>query len=506
MRARLAPGVMLGISPILLCAVLAAGLPVPVSTASERLSLASDEQNQQAQNSSQRRASQADDPSFRVYLPLIMKHFVPGIHGQVTHQGTAAAGVAVHLWLCHSSSCSEAFTTTTNGDGIYAFVGVPSLGVDQRYYVRFGPNTAPAGDSRYLSNWYGPDILSYTTGDSIAGGDFDIADVAPLNIAFLGPCIGAKVFLPALFSWQPRQLAAETYRLLLSNPVTGEIVWDSADLGNVGSYGFDSLPPGLALDQTYNWRVNVYSASKGFGSSFAQSQITFSPAVQSGIYGRVTYKCAGAGGIVLLLWFHDGAAWSNVAITTTSADGTYIFPFPPSLMVGQTYRVGFGPNQDPTGNSSYVYRWYGPDITSYTVGTAVPGGSNDIANIQLLSPAVEATVLLPAQFEWQRRQVGSESYQWVLFNPLSPSTVWKTAILGDVGTYQLVELPAGFTPGARYGWYVNAHSSADGYVISYYHRGIRFSMETALPVGNPPGPQGLEVPGDLMGEVPSREK
>jgi hypothetical protein len=168
--------------------------------------------------------------------------------------------------------------------------------------------------------------------------------------------------------------------------------------------------------------------------------------------------------------------------------------------------VGFGPNQESTGgNRNYVFRWYGPDITSYTAGTAVPGGSNDIANVQLLSPPAKATVPLPALFEWQPRSLGPESYQWVLFNPSPPYTTWRTAILGEVGSYWLTSLPSGFTRGVRYGWYVNAYSSADGYVTSYYAREIVFSGGAASQVGGSPPAGGSDVYEDLTGSVPSWE-
>jgi hypothetical protein len=501
MPVRLAPRIVSVACLILLCAVLVPALSASGSAASEKPSLAGDRQDQQAKNSSQRRALQADYPNFWVYLPLVTLRFVPGIHGQVTYKGAAAAVVALHLWLCDSSSCSEGFTTTTNAEGVYTFTNVPSLGVDQRYYVRFGPNTTPAGDSRYLSNWSGPDILSYTVGDSVAGGDFDIADVAPLL-----PCTGAKVFLPARFSWQPRQIAAETYRLLLSNPITGEILWESADLGDVGVYAFDSLPPGLMTGQTYDWQVNVRSAAGGFGSSFARPEITFLPAVQSGIYGRVTYNCAPASGITLNLRLCSGTTCAGASTAITRADGTYVFPSPPSLLSGQKYYVRFGANQDPSGDPSYVSHWYGPDITSYTAETAVPGGSFDIANVQLISPPAETLVPLPAKFEWQRRGLGSEGYQWVLFNPSSAIMIWKTPILADASSYLLLTLPAGFMPGYRYGWYVNVHTSADGYGSSYYYRGVGFSTGVALPVGSPPVPQGSQVHEDPIGMVPSPEK
>jgi hypothetical protein len=214
-----------------------------------------------------------------------------------------------------------------------------------------------------------------------------------------------------------------------------------------------------------------------------------------------------AADIALKLYFHDGATWSTVAATTTGVDGFYVFPPPPSLAPGQRYRVGFGPNQDPTGNPSYVYRWYGPDITSYVAGDAVPAGSNDIADVKLLwPPANYMATQLPEQFDWQQRNLGPESYQWVLFNPSSPSTVWRTDLLGDVGSYLLPGLPTGFNPGFRYGWYVNAHSAANGYVTSYYVRQITFVAAPASPVGSSSQPRGLEAPEDLLGSVPSTER
>jgi hypothetical protein len=503
MRVRLASQTALGACLIVLCTVLVAGLLVSVSAASGKLPRVGDQPGEREQQNIRVYGPATVEPSYWVYLPLVTRRFVPGIHGQVTYRGEAAAGIALHLRLCdEGSSCSEPFTATTGADGAYAFVGAPSLGAGQKYNVRFGPNTAPAGDPRYLSNWYGPDILSYTAGDSVDGGDFDIA-----NVDLSLPCSGAKVLLPIGFSWQPRQLVTDTYRLLLSSPVTWDVVWESADLGTLGGFGFDSLPPGLVQDQAYDWQVNVYSASNGFGSSFARPQITFLPAVQSGIYGRVTYNCATAGGIELKLYFHNGAAWSTISTTTTNVDGNYVFPPPPGLAGGQMYRVGFGPNQDSTGgNPSYVYRWYGPDITSYTAGTAAPGGSNDIANVQLLSPPAGATVPLPALFEWQRRSLGPESYQWVLYNPSPPYTIWRTANLGDVSSYPLEALPSGFGFGSAYRWYVNVYSSADGYVTSYYVRAIAFSAGAASQVSGSLAPGGAEVYEDLTGSVPSWEQ
>ena len=70
------------------------------------------------------------------------------------------------------------------------------------YYVRYGPNDT---DDRYLWNWYGPDITSYTAASGVAGGDFDIADVE-----LLSPDPGATVTLPETFTWRRRELLRRT--------------------------------------------------------------------------------------------------------------------------------------------------------------------------------------------------------------------------------------------------------------------------------------------------------
>jgi hypothetical protein len=66
-----------------------------------------------------------------------------GIYGQVTYQGVPTGSIELALqrcdytgsyWLC---SASPVAITTTQADGSYEFIGVPSLGVDQKYGVRY---------------------------------------------------------------------------------------------------------------------------------------------------------------------------------------------------------------------------------------------------------------------------------------------------------------------------------------------------------------------------------
>jgi len=127
MRLRLAPRILLIARLILLCAVLVAGLPVTVSTASDRFPRVEAEQGQRHQNSIQASASEADDPSFWVYLPLVMNHYGPGVLGRVTYKGSPAAGIALNLYFNNGTAWSTVAATTTSADGFYIFPPPPSL-------------------------------------------------------------------------------------------------------------------------------------------------------------------------------------------------------------------------------------------------------------------------------------------------------------------------------------------------------------------------------------------
>jgi photosystem II stability/assembly factor-like uncharacterized protein len=200
---------------------------------------------------------------------------------------------------------------------------------------------------------------------------------------------------------------------------------------------------------------------------------TGTPSAPSGIHGTVTYNEAGAAGIELLLRHFDGAAWSTAATTYTDAQGGYRFTGAPSLGLDQTYYVGYGPN---TTDDRYLYTWYGPDITAYTMGQSVSGGDFDIANVDMLSPAPRATVTLPATFTWQPRGIASDTYGWGLFDPSGDDT-WWTDDIGAVSSFQLTGLPPGATYGHEYGWYVYVFNGPDSYGTSYYYRPVTFARQ-----------------------------
>ncbi len=205
-----------------------------------------------------------------LYLPVINKPSPQGIYGTVTYNGAAASGVSLELRFWNGSSYSTRATTTTGADGRYLFMGVPSLSLGQRYYVRYQNST---NDSR-LSYWGTRVLTSYTAGGSVAIGDFDIA-----NIPLASPSPGATVFLPHVFQWTRRSATpTDSYDFNLFDPADGNPFWWTNPLDYVSSYALTVPPSGFGYRTTYGWAVGVYSPDEGYGGSFYYRTVRFSVA------------------------------------------------------------------------------------------------------------------------------------------------------------------------------------------------------------------------------------
>jgi hypothetical protein len=183
------------------------------------------------------------------------------------------------LRLYDGSSGSTVLTAATGADGSYTFANAPTLSAGQEYYVRY--NNGDDGnfsDPRYLALWQSYAIESYTAGTSVAGGEFDIA-----NIPLVSPSPGAWVPLPQTFQWTRRTATTtDSYEFNLFDPSDSDPWWwtDPA-LGYVGSYTLSSLPSGFFPGTSYEWNVWVYGPDGGIGISYYTWMVTFATSTGS---------------------------------------------------------------------------------------------------------------------------------------------------------------------------------------------------------------------------------
>ncbi len=189
------------------------------------------------------------------------------IYGRITVNNQAPPEVLVVLQAYAPSGGNEELVsvTTTDAQGNYHFRNVPSLPAGKLYHVVYGPNLF---DSRFVRMWYGPDITSYQAGQTLPGGDFDIA-----NVVLTNPPADASRALPVTFTWQKRAYAQDTYTFVLTD---GSRIW-FVDLGNVGQYTMQSLPSGAAYHQTYYWYPMIKNGEDSYGIPYEARAITFLP-------------------------------------------------------------------------------------------------------------------------------------------------------------------------------------------------------------------------------------
>lgn len=209
---------------------------------------------------------------YRTYLPLTLRKYPRRIHGHVTQNGVAVAGVPLDLRFYNGSSWSTFASTTTDADGDYSFLDAPSLGPGQKYYVLYRNY---AGTPGRLWVWGTRDLTSYAAGSAVEIGNFDIAD-----IALVSPPAGATVALPYTFQWVRRPAApSDTYEFDIYDPTDGDpYAYTVPPLGYVGSFTMNSLPPGFGPGAQYAWEIWVYSPDGGYGISLETRLVTFSNA------------------------------------------------------------------------------------------------------------------------------------------------------------------------------------------------------------------------------------
>jgi hypothetical protein len=203
-----------------------------------------------------------------VYLPVVSRA-PQGLYGRVTLNGTPSSGVQLQLWRRSGPSNQQVDSLDTKADGSYEFVGEPSLGAGESYYVEFA-NNALSADGR-LAFWYTRSLTAYAAGHSVAIEDFDLLDF-PLG----SPAANATVTPPATFTWTVRAgFTSDNYQVKLFQS-NGPARFRSPLIGYIGFYQLNSLPPGFSTGVTYRWQVLVNSLDGGLGVSFETRDITFS--------------------------------------------------------------------------------------------------------------------------------------------------------------------------------------------------------------------------------------
>jgi hypothetical protein len=230
------------------------------------------------------RAATATEPPFAVFLPLL--HRPPaGLFGRVTVAGAPAVGVSLQLYFYDGATWYVSATTTTDAQGQYVFENPPALSAGQEYTVVYLNST----NTSRLSYWSTRNVTTYSIGDSVQAGDFDVA-----NVELTDPDSGSTVGLPYTFHWTARTATPDdTYEFNLWDYDTEDpYFYTLPPLGYLGSFTLGSLPSGFSADTEYVWGIGIYNAAEGaddrsaFGFSFWVYSVTFSRGM-AGVVERV---------------------------------------------------------------------------------------------------------------------------------------------------------------------------------------------------------------------------
>jgi hypothetical protein len=155
------------------------------------------------------------------------------------------------------------------------------------------------------------------------------------------------------------------------------------------------------------------------------------------------------------------------ARTTTDAAGQYNFPDAPTYSGAFGYQVTYrnGPAGENEFDARYLLFWQEPMIADYDYAQRVEGGNFDIANVELSSPADNATIPSPATFTWQPRGVAGDQYQWFIDAPFDTGTCDQPAP-GTTTSFTFTGLSCSIfpelSPNEPYPWYVMVYGESGG--------------------------------------------
>jgi alpha-tubulin suppressor-like RCC1 family protein/murein DD-endopeptidase MepM/ murein hydrolase activator NlpD len=386
-----------------------------------------------------------------------------GIYGRVNYQGYGQPDIPLNLRLYNGTSWTTVMATTSDWEGNYSFTGIPSLGPNQLYSVRFLNST---DDPNYLYGWWGNYITEYYAGDNVRGGDADIADI-PLGT----PNSMADIAFPAEFQWTPRSMYPEEQYAV---EVYGDQTYWSPLQAASGSFMLDAVPPEFRAGQDLSWDV-VAVMTDGTGIARGTNQVRFA-AGSGNLSGHVTYQGRPDPGTYVGLYFYDGSDWQVKDWTATNDDGAYQFSRLPALQSGQSY-APFYLNFDEKSDRI----WYGDcyDTTQYDPNAFNTACDLETKDMFIEGPFVQAESF-PVRFNWSTRAgLYTEAYQPKVYD-FEAGIMFVAPAIDNAQEFTLNALPTGFS-GKDYYWEVWSYNSM-GRAVSYAFNHVNAPNKVYLPL------------------------
>ena len=402
-----------------------------------------------------------------IILEAIFRPVGTGIYGRVNYQGWAQSDVAISLQFYNGSTFTTIATTTTDWNGNYSFVGLPSLGSGQLYYVQFFNDT---DNPDYLYDWRGNHISEYYAGSNVHGGDFDIAD-----IDLGGPNTLDNSFFPVEFSWASRSIYSEEQYAVEIYDGNSVLHWSPLQIQG-SNYLMNALPHEIRASQDLDWDVVIVS-SQGMGRSWDLNQVHFAEG-SGNLTGHILYQGHPDPGVYVGLYFYDGAEWQVVDWTATNNEGVYQFSRLLDLQAGQYY-APFYVNFDNSEKPNRI--WYGD---CYATPEYDPNAFNSACDIEtedvfLEGPYVQPETF-PVRFNWSTRSaLYTEAYELRVYD-FEAGKMFVGPQVNNAQEYTLTALPTGFTS-QDYFWEIWTYSPM-GRAVSYLINYVNAPHKVYLPL------------------------
>lgn len=186
---------------------------------------------------------------------------ISGIYGYVKEGGSAVVDQDLDMWFYDGSAWSLIATTPTGKDGFFSFALLPALSEGQKYQIEY--RNIELNPNR-LSSWTSKAITSYSSGQTIDTGTFDIK-----GIALTSPPNWQSLPFPVVFAWTRRvEVPTDSYQVSFIDPLYGTDKFQTSPLGYIDRTTISTRPEGLEIGVDYGWYVGVNSPEGGYGMSY----------------------------------------------------------------------------------------------------------------------------------------------------------------------------------------------------------------------------------------------